>query len=106
MNTQKEVVRIIDNFTENKQFIDRNIRRNVISLNGLRDRVFDTYGYFDNTNLRPNSIETLYLSVGAKSSNFILLANIIPNYEGDPNKIALTDGILVHREIRRFFRYR
>ena len=100
MNTQKEVVRIIDNFTENKQFIDRNIRRNVISLNGLRDRVFDTDGYFDNTNLRPNSIETLYLSVGAKSSNFILLANIIPNYEGDPNKIALTDGILVHREIR------
>src|SRR5690606_29255319 len=41
-------------------------------LNELRDYIFDADNYFDSTKIKPQSIETQMLSVGAKSQNFYL----------------------------------
>jgi hypothetical protein len=75
-------------------------RRTASRFRELQDLVFDPDGYFDGTNLRPNSVETLYLSVGAKSQNFGLNGVAIePNAQADPNRLAITAGKLVHYEI-------
>ncbi len=75
-------------------------RRTASRFRELQDLVFDPDGYFDGTNLRPNSVETLYLAVGAKSQNFGLNGvSIEANNLGDPNRLAITAGKLVHYEI-------
>lgn len=63
----------------------------------LRDHIFDTDGYFDPTHIKPASIETNMLSVGAKSQQFAL-ENITlnPNVQGDPARVSITSGKLVH----------
>lgn len=96
--------RIIKETITNKQqskYINRRqyelARRNRIRQEQLKDLVFDTDGYFDGTKLKPNSIETLYLAVGAKSSEFRLNGVVIePNYEGNLNAINISSGQLVH----------
>ena len=66
----------------------------------LKGLLFDTDGYFDNTNLKPNSLETLYFSAGAKSSDFWLNGVVInTNYEGDANAIYIGAGNLIHMKI-------
>ena len=47
-------------------------RMNWKSYDGLKNMIFDTDGYFDGTRLKPLSIETSMLSVGAKSQQFSL----------------------------------
>ena len=75
-------------------------RRNSMRQNQLRGLLFDTDGYFDNNNIRPLSVETLYLAVGTKSSNFKLSGvTIEPNFEGDENTIAISAGSLIHLEM-------
>ena len=84
---------------------DASARKNAVSLNNLKDVIFDTDGYFDGTHIKPNSIETLYLSVGAKSWDFMLYADIKPNavvsgHTPNFDNIYLSAGTLVHHEIR------
>lgn len=75
-------------------------RRNAFNLRQLRDLIFDPDDYFDTTNIRPNSIETLFLSVGAKSQNFGLNdVNINANTNADPNHLTISGGALIHFEV-------
>lgn len=75
-------------------------RKNTARFRELQDLVFDPDGYFDGTNIRPNSIETLLLSVGAKSQNFGLNGvSIQANNGGNANSLAISAGQLVHYEI-------
>jgi hypothetical protein len=75
-------------------------RLNAIANRKLKDYLIDPDGYFDGTKLRPNSIETLYLTVGAKSQNFMLNGIVVnPNLGGDPNSLGVSIGQLIHHEI-------
>ena len=66
----------------------------------LQGLVFDPDGYFDPTNIKPNSIETNMLTVGAKSQQLSLESVIIKtNVNNDPNSVSITAGKLIHFSI-------
>jgi hypothetical protein len=59
--------------------------------------VFDTEGDYFTEKIKPLSIETNLLSVGAKSTQFGLIGTIFePNYGGNKNVVKVTGGTLVH----------
>lgn len=67
------------------------------NLAELRESVFDTEGYFDPQNIKPQSIETNMLSVGAKNQQFALEdVTLNPNVSGNPMYLSITGGKLVH----------
>lgn len=92
----KEEVKVVNRQKAEEQ------RRQALRMRELQGKVFDPEGdYFDMSNIKPLSIETLMLSVGAKSQNFYLEdIRIIPNVGDDPNAIQITAGKLIHREIQ------
>ena len=66
----------------------------------LRTMVFDTDGYFDMGNIRPASVETGMLSVGAKSTQFILKeVQVEGNHTGDKSRFYASAGELIHLSI-------
>ncbi|WP_282635718.1 hypothetical protein [Sphingobacterium thalpophilum] len=70
------------------------------NLRELQDHIFDPDGYFDIDRIKPLSIETNMLSVGAKSQNFFLSrVTMQPNFRGDANQFYISAGELQHREI-------
>ena len=75
-------------------------RRSWRTSEELRTMVFDTDGYFDMGNIRPASVETGMLSVGSKSTQFILKeVQIEANYTGDKSKFHASAGELSHLSI-------
>lgn len=97
----KKDVALVKNQT---QVIDRtraeNFRESMWRFRQLQEKIYDPDGYFDLENIRPRSIETLMLSVGAKSQNFVLNeVEIAPNYLGNPNSMLISSGDLIHFEI-------
>ncbi|WP_288447901.1 hypothetical protein [uncultured Chryseobacterium sp.] len=60
----------------------------------LKNLVFDTDDYFDPENIRPNSIETNMISVGARSQQISCSVVFYVMYENDKNKIKVNPGIL------------
>lgn len=76
-------------------------RMNYKTSQELRNMVFDPEdGYFDPTNIRPLSIETTMLSVGAKSQQFSLRNCLFkPNDSGNASRMSFTSGSLVHLTI-------
>ncbi|WP_114752286.1 phage tail protein [Pleomorphovibrio marinus] len=75
-------------------------RQNTQRMRQLQGLIFDPDGYFDPENIKPGSIETLMLSVGAKSQNFALNGvEIAPNAGGDPNSLFVSGGFLIHYEL-------
>lgn len=73
------------------------LQRSWRSTQELLNMVFDPEGYFDTANIKPASIETAMLSVGAKSQQFTLQNTVLEaNYEGNANKIRITGGVLIH----------
>ena len=68
----------------------------------LKDMVFDTDGYFDGGKIKPETIETLMLSVGAMSTNFAL-QNVLfeANYNTNANSfnVLSNSGKLIHYAI-------
>ncbi|MDQ6481601.1 hypothetical protein [Dyadobacter sp. LHD-138] len=97
IESQKEVRTIIK--TGNLKDPNR-LRMGWMTTQELLRKIFDTDGYFDGGKIKPESIETLALVVGAKSQQFIL-QNIVfqPNYEGLKNVVAVSSGYLVHYAI-------
>lgn len=76
------------------------IRESMQYITKMKDRIFDSDGYFDLENLRPASLETLFFSAGARSRNYSLNGvEIETNYEGDPNSLRISGGNLVHWSI-------
>lgn len=60
----------------------------------LKNLVFDPDDYFDADNIRPNSIETNMLSVGARSQQLSCSCTFNLNELGDPNRLTVTAGQL------------
>lgn len=75
-------------------------RRRWKATQELLSMVFDPEGDYYSEKIKPLSIETQMLSVGAKSTQFTL-QNIIfqPNYGGDANTLYVSNGTLVHYAI-------
>ncbi len=66
----------------------------------LRNMVYDTDGYFDTENIRPNSIDTNMLTVGSQSQQFVLTGIILAaNAGGNGNRFTATGGLLSHLTI-------
>ena len=75
-------------------------RRSWRTSEELRTMVFDTDGYFDMENIRPLSVQTGMLSVGTKSTQYILKGiQVWPNYDSDVNKFYASGGELIHLSI-------
>jgi hypothetical protein len=76
-------------------------RRNSLNLFALRDLIIDPEGNYFTDKIKPGSIETLYFSNGAKSTNFALKnVAFTPNAGGDASKFTATAGQLVHFSIK------
>lgn len=73
-------------------------RRTNKALNLMDDYLMDDDGKLRETNIKAGSIDALKLSVGTRSGNFVLNAKIIPNYEGDADKVFCSLGTLIHLE--------
>jgi hypothetical protein len=64
------------------------------------DMVFDAEGDYYSEKIKPLSIDTLMLSVGAKSMQFGLVNTVFqPNYLGNSNVIQWKGGVLTHYTI-------
>lgn len=84
IKTQKEINRqnYLNGYRQNKE---------------LQDSIFDTDGYFDPVNIKPGSIQTNMIAVGAKSQQFALEnVTLNPNVLGSPARVSITGGKLVH----------
>lgn len=90
-----------ENIINNNRLRDLNkARRGWRTTEDLRNMVYDTDGYFDTENIRPNSIDTNMLTVGAKSQQFVLSGCVLKaNFGGNPNMFVATAGILSHLTI-------
>lgn len=97
------VLSVIDHeqIIKNNRLRDLNkARRGWRTTEDLRNMVYDTDGFFDTDNIRPNSIDTNMLTVGSKSQQFVLTGVILQaNYGGNPNRFAAEAGILSHLTI-------
>lgn len=99
--------KIQNDIKENKQIITQTTKRSIeedrilaARMRQLQNLIFDPDGYFDGSKIKPNSIETLMLSVGAKSQNFLLNGvRIEVNKDDNPNHLAISDGQLAHLEV-------
>ena len=90
-----------ENIINNNRLRDLNkARRGWRTTEDLRNMVYDTDGYFDTDNIKPNSIDTNMLTVGAKSQQFVLSGCVLKaNFGGNPNMFVATAGILSHLTI-------
>lgn len=76
-------------------------RANWRSSQELMNMVFDPDGDYYSEKIKPLSIDTLMLSVGAKAMQFGLLNTVFePNYNGDRNTVKIVGGVLTHYTIR------
>lgn len=94
LSDQKEIdsVIILNQLTD----VSR-LKRSWRTTQELLNMVFDPDGYFDTGNIKPLSIETSMLAVGAKSGQFTLRNTVIaPNFEGNPNVVNIIGGQLLH----------
>ena len=75
-------------------------RANWRSSREVLDMVFDPEGDYFTDKIKPNSIDTLALSVGAKSMQFGLTNTVFqPNYNGNKNVVKWQGGVLTHYTI-------
>lgn len=75
-------------------------RRGWRTTEELRNMVYDTDGFFDPENIRPNSIDTNMLTVGSKSQQFVLVGIVLEaNKGGNPNIFVASAGSLAHMTI-------
>lgn len=105
--TQSTYTRIISDLKEIDRVIEINdladpakARRNWKASQEVLAMVFDPEGDYYTDKIKPGSIETLMLSVGAKSMQFMLQNTLIEaNYQGNKNSVKVTGGVLTHYTI-------
>jgi hypothetical protein len=97
IESQKEVKTII----KTGNFKDPNtLRRGWMDTQELLRKIYDTDGYFDGGKIKPLSVETAALVVGAKSQQYVLRDILFqPNYESQANVISVSSGYLDHYAI-------
>ena len=91
----------IDKITTLHQLKDpTRAKANWRSSREVLDMVFDPEGDYYTDKIKPNSIDTLALSVGAKSMQFAL-QNVVfdANYQGQKNVVKASAGTLTHYTI-------
>ena len=80
-------------------------RRNWRAAQEVLANVFDPDGNYYSEKIRPLSIETTMLSVGARSQQFTLQnTRFEPNYNGNPNSLYVSGGTLIHYTIEETIR--
>lgn len=105
--TQSTYTRIISELKEIDRVIEINdladpakARRNWKASQEVLAMIFDPEGDYYTDKIKPGSIETLMLSVGAKSMQFMLQNTLIEaNYQGNKNSVKVTGGVLAHYTI-------
>src|SRR5690606_2216024 len=60
----------------------------------LKNLIFDTDDYFNPENIKPHSIETNMIAVGAQSQQISLSSVFRINYEGNENRVNVLAGVL------------
>lgn len=91
INTIKNIIKI------NNLNNPAKARRNWKDAQEVLNMVFDVEGDYYTEKIKPNSIETTHLQVGAKSMQFNLIDSFFePNFEGNPNKIRWSTCKLIH----------
>jgi len=76
-------------------------RSNWRSSREVLNMVFDPEGDYYTDKIKPQSIDTMALSVGAKSMQFGLTNTVFqPNYGANPNRIVYEGGVLTHYTIQ------
>ena len=76
-------------------------RANWRSSREVLNMVFDPDGDYYTDKIKPGSIDTLALSVGAKSMQFGLINTVFqPNYNGNPRLMKWQGGVLTHYTIK------
>lgn len=103
-STTVRVLNEIDDINEviaiNKLADPTKARRRWMATQELLNMVFDPEGDYYSEKIKPLSIETQMLSVGAKSTQFTLLnVTFQPNYNKDPNALYVSGGRLAHYAI-------
>ena len=94
-----DISEIKETLRENNMTDAARARRNWRTTEDVINAVFDPDGYFSDK-IRPMSIETRLLAVGARSQQYILKdCEISANYGANPNAIHNTAGILEHYTI-------
>jgi len=105
--TKSTFIRMIADRCETDRIIEINnladpskARRNWRASQEVLSMVFDPEGDYYSDKIKPLSIETTMLQVGAKSMQFVL-QNVIfePNYQGKPNYLRISGGNLIHYTI-------
>lgn len=99
--------RVISELTDIDKIININnlkdpaqARANWRSSREVMSMVFDPEGDYYTDKIKPNSIDTLALSVGAKSMQFGLTNTVFqPNYNGNKNLVNVQGGVLTHYTI-------
>lgn len=80
-------------------------RRKWMSAQEILGMIFDPEGDYYTEKIKPGSIETLMLSVGAKSMQFMLQNTMFEaNYNGNKNLVNVTGGVLTHLTIEKSIR--
>lgn len=105
--TTAMINRVISGLTEIDKIIKFNdlqdparARANWRTSRELLDMVFDSEGDYYTEKIKPLSIDTQLLSVGAKSMQFGLVGTVFePNFGGNKNSMKVTGGTLVHYTI-------
>ena len=75
-------------------------RRSWRTTEELLSMVFDVEGHYYSEKIKPLSIETSMLEVGAKSQQFVLTGVVFAaNYNSNPNRFYASSGVLSHLTI-------
>ena len=97
LNDIKDTKKVVKSQT---QVIRENYKNGYKNILELKDSIFDTDGHFDPEHIKPHSIDTNMLSVGARSQNFVLEDVVLnPNVNGEPANVSISGGRLVHFSI-------
>ena len=105
--TTSTQTRVLQELTELEKIITINnlkdpvrARQNWRTSREVLDMVFDAEGDYYTDKIKPLSIDTSMLSVGAKSMQFGLVNTVIqPNYQGNKNVVSWKGGVLTHYTI-------
>ena len=100
--------RVISDLVEIDKIIEINnlknparARANWRTSREILNMVFDPDGDYYTDKIKPQSIDTMALAVGAKSMQFGLLNTVFqPNYNGNANVVKWQGGVLTHYTIR------
>ncbi len=96
----------IDNLIELNRLEDPiRARQNWRNSQEVLNMIFDPEGNYFTDRIKPKSIETIMLSVGATSMQFALLDTVInANANSDKNEIGVKGGVLAHYAIEESIR--